>query len=944
MMETELPNDPTRDAQSVLAVRRGDVERYRELVERHERRVYAVAWSRLGDAGLAEEATQEAFIRAYRRLSWLGDGRKFAGWVNTIARRVAINFGLRHRRELNKRERWALENPSEDAAETDPLYTQETLRQTLAELPDAHRECLVLFYLEGKSGSEAATALGISEAALRVRLHRARAIMRERLEDKLEGSLARLHPSKTLVSAVMAGVLASSSAKAAAAGGGGAVMAGALARLGFTKWLLPFASFFSFLFFLPMFLGGWLFARMELKNFRDQTGFRARLFRARINRWILLMLVVLIAAGVIFPLLLSSLPSFGIHLAKTLVPRIGDPRRLFFLLFGVFCFPFLPFAARQLAINRNPYLIAQVCFLASNGVLCLLAGLSLLPIPIVMIFILGQSILALPFLGQRPVRMDYNLFLRATEGLLKAAELESPLTRCSALSGRRELLAFARFLGSRWLVDNYRWVEDGLRLRLPLAGSSPGQWMSNRPWKRRSQIQLGWNLKVSAQLCETDQKTLSRFYVGATLPNTALEMQVAAAVAAGWQRYRESNVTAAELALGEQSEREVFVVPLAKGGVTKMRWLILILMPLAWLSFSGIIFPSCRERLNGLKRVNVSEAQVRAFLNDTTRNPDPKQSRLNSPSGALFHCLVLPSTNLFSPEGLRAMRDQIIDYENFDSMEQGSWRANRAFNTPMVRRALAGGWFTWNDLGTQPTAAAVFLHTTNRFPIYSPDKWDRFLVRCQAWSWVKQEKFEVMRIHSDGVTQLRLLQAVNCLDLTDSENLIQQISSLQVLSATPPGRPPIHDWQDVRGLFFTPCYPALEDTYFSLAALEILGGLEKIDREACIRGILRQHQGKGFFTSPDSGGFNEYHIEGSAHDSISAFESLRILGGLDRVRDLDKWRFRVASNLSSKPAANGVRTLTWYEVEAWVCQQRLEKALRERKSNPNSRLPSLRQP
>ena len=99
-----------QDESAVAAVRSGDAERYRELVERHERRVYAVAWSRLGDAALAEEATQEAFIRAYQRLWLLGDGAKFSGWVNTIARRVAINFGLHHRRELNKRERWALEN------------------------------------------------------------------------------------------------------------------------------------------------------------------------------------------------------------------------------------------------------------------------------------------------------------------------------------------------------------------------------------------------------------------------------------------------------------------------------------------------------------------------------------------------------------------------------------------------------------------------------------------------------------------------------------------------------------------------------------------------------------------------------------------------------------------------------------------------------------------
>src|SRR5436190_22533466 len=99
-----------QDESAVAAIRRGDAERYRELVERHERRVYAVAWSRLGDAALAEEVTQEAFIRAYRRLWLLGDGAKFSGWVNTIARRLAINFGLSHRRELDRRERWAMEN------------------------------------------------------------------------------------------------------------------------------------------------------------------------------------------------------------------------------------------------------------------------------------------------------------------------------------------------------------------------------------------------------------------------------------------------------------------------------------------------------------------------------------------------------------------------------------------------------------------------------------------------------------------------------------------------------------------------------------------------------------------------------------------------------------------------------------------------------------------
>jgi prenyltransferase beta subunit len=242
-------------------------------------------------------------------------------------------------------------------------------------------------------------------------------------------------------------------------------------------------------------------------------------------------------------------------------------------------------------------------------------------------------------------------------------------------------------------------------------------------------------------------------------------------------------------------------------------------------------------------------------------------------------------------------------------------------------------------LEIQPEDTAAHLRSLWQ---HSPYKWDDFLTRCEAWSWVKQQHFQALRIESDGVTQLRLFRAVNCLDLIDRDKLIQQIASVQVLSGTPPDQPPMHDWRGVRGLFFTPCSPALQDTYFSLAALEILGGLDTIDREACIQGILHRSRGKGYFTSPDSGGFNEYHIDGSARDTAAAFESLRILGALDRVKDLDKWQFRVAWYRASKPAtANGTRQATWDEVEAWVCQQRLKQITNERKQGAQTPFGSL---
>ena len=138
----------------------------------------------------------------------------------------------------------------------------------------------MLFYLEGKSGAEAAAALGISESALRVRLHRARAALRERLEDKLEGSLANLRPAKTLVPAVMAAVLVSSSAKAAAGGtvavGAGAKILSVLGNTFLFSWIVPVISFVTL---LPTLGFAWFVSRMERRNYRDADGFRPRLHR-----------------------------------------------------------------------------------------------------------------------------------------------------------------------------------------------------------------------------------------------------------------------------------------------------------------------------------------------------------------------------------------------------------------------------------------------------------------------------------------------------------------------------------------------------------------------------------------------------------------------------------------------------------------------------------------
>lgn len=567
-MPTNMTDSPNQSAQqdesAVAAVRGGDAERYRELVERHERRVFAVAWSRLGDAALAEEVTQEAFIRAYRRLWLLGDGAKFSGWVSTIARRVAINFGLSHRRELNKRERWALEtfnDSAEEKPEADPLHTPETLRQTLAELPAGHRECLVLFYLEGRSGTEAAVALGISETALRVRLHRARAAMRERLEEKLEGSLAKLRPAKTLVPVIMAGVLAPSSAKAATAGGVGTAVTGALLKFGFLKWL---AGASVNLFMLPAFALSWLFMRLDLRNFRDRDGFRAKLFRQ--NTWVIILVMVLF--GAVFWFLQSAfktVDSRGLvvpaYTAMSLVAAI-------LLLLSLWM-------ARRLRVIWNRYFVSMVATNLMAGLFILAVGQGWMPIMWVGYFVLVQAVIQMTFYADRPLRTDYNLFLRAAEGILPGGQITSAIQTEQFQATEADCFRFARFLGKRWLVSNFRRANDGLILQLTPMKATFQSLTWNLAYlvffRKSSSLVLRADGTAVAMLEATDLKILNRICQGRRLEPQALEDLVTAAVTLAWQQFRAGDIAAAECTLGQVADSEVFIRPVKKSMSTQLQ-------------------------------------------------------------------------------------------------------------------------------------------------------------------------------------------------------------------------------------------------------------------------------------------------------------------------------------------------------------------------------------
>lgn len=933
MMDETLDNTGT-DAEAVAAVRRGDAERYRELVERHERRVFAVAWSRLGDTTLAEEATQEAFIRGYRRLWLLGDGAKFSGWITSVARNVAINLGLRHRRELNKRERWALEHPGPASdhsaeAEVDPLHSPEALRQALAELPTAHRECLVLFYLEGKSGTEAAAALGISEAALRVRLHRARAVLRERLEEKLESSLEKLRPSKSLVPAIMAGVLASTTAKAATAGGTVGLGVGTK-LLGSVGKFLPFYALFPLLQIigsLPGMLVAFWISRVERRNFRDGEGFRAKLHRNyyRTFLWGFPLMMVLIL-----------LPS---HLSQATWGLKG-----MYLWTVSFLLVLTLISARSLTINRNPFQIGMFiyCCVLCGGILALALGwlpptLSSLPM------VLGSVVLIFVFKYRRPARMDYNLFLRTTQGLIKPPIAEAP--RAAESLDRPALLTFARFLGSRWLAANHRWEANGLALRLPWVETNFLRNMGSvfTPVSRGcSRLLLRWNGTVLAHCGDTDAAALASMKPSQNTDPTELEFRVASALEQAWSEVRQGNHPAAELILGEQPEADVFFITPARSAGTRRIRLLLGVSVLLMVVVMFMNWWTDRTRMvsgRHLKPIACSEADVRATLALWDKDGAAGSNALREANMTLWLAQVLPPNTFLSSNLQQTLRAKTIG-EHFSLQDAAAQRVDHLLGYRDLMQATISGWISLADLGLTREELRDELAIA---PVFYRQSWFASQASPVNDANNVSAKYTVLFIE-DIAKRVLCLKHFDCLDVVSGDEVVELLLKHQVLSGpSPPGRRTLPYPELLHGTFLTMGYDPIQDTYQALVVLEGFGALNRINREACIRGILRFHHGQGLFGSVKEG--DGFVIFGDSRDTFWAFESLRILGGLDQAKDLPQWKFR--PQFTSKPPPQPVvlrNNLTWAEIESWVLQQRLAQIIRELQKKPEGHVRSLLEP
>ena len=166
------------DGELVRKVLRGDREAFGVLVERYKALAVVRAFRRVRRASDAEDIAQDAFVRAFVSLKNLRDPDKFRSWLLAIVANRARDWYRR------KRESPGLD--VENQAERRPASRENELRMAVVEaiesLPENYQVVAAMRYLEGLRYSEMSSKLGLSEVALRKRIHRANQLLRETLK------------------------------------------------------------------------------------------------------------------------------------------------------------------------------------------------------------------------------------------------------------------------------------------------------------------------------------------------------------------------------------------------------------------------------------------------------------------------------------------------------------------------------------------------------------------------------------------------------------------------------------------------------------------------------------------------------------------------------------------------------------------------------------------
>jgi RNA polymerase sigma-70 factor (ECF subfamily) len=179
------------DAEIVRRVLAGETPLFEIVMRRYNQRLYRAALAILGNEAEAEDVLQDAYVRAYQHLHQFQGRAQFSTWLTRIAVNEALARARRQHRAVSLDEplspggdtlmsSFAAEgpNPEQQASQAELGRVLET---AIMAVPEKYRAVLMLRDVENMSTAETASVLGLSEENVKVRLHRARALVRKEL-------------------------------------------------------------------------------------------------------------------------------------------------------------------------------------------------------------------------------------------------------------------------------------------------------------------------------------------------------------------------------------------------------------------------------------------------------------------------------------------------------------------------------------------------------------------------------------------------------------------------------------------------------------------------------------------------------------------------------------------------------------------------------------------
>ena len=188
--EVATSQEPLSDEEVVTRVLAGETGMFEIIMRRHNQLLYRVARAILRNDGEAEDVMQDAYVRAYEHLGQFAGRAKFSTWLTRIAVHEALarqHRGNRYQelepmseREGDPMDRFAslAPDPEQQASNSE---VRRLLEEAVEKLPDAYRTIFILRDIEEMSTTDAAEVLEITEDNVKVRLHRARALLRKSL-------------------------------------------------------------------------------------------------------------------------------------------------------------------------------------------------------------------------------------------------------------------------------------------------------------------------------------------------------------------------------------------------------------------------------------------------------------------------------------------------------------------------------------------------------------------------------------------------------------------------------------------------------------------------------------------------------------------------------------------------------------------------------------------